>query len=154
MESETDHDTETEPELAIHSLRDACSLGIDLVENFPGDVCAVWLGTDEGKVRDFVICTRERAQDVEEIVGYAALSAALVDADRAVVWRTVAGLDDAPALADTYFLHLDRLAVMGVTLLDEIVMTGDELRSMAITTFTDRPGWDDISALLEGPDCP
>lgn len=153
MEPETDRHPEAEPDLVIRTLRDACSLGIDLVETFPGDVCTVWLGTDDGATHDLVVCTRERAQDVEEIVGYAALCAALVDADRAVLWRTVADLTDGPGLADTYFLHLDRLAAMGVTLLDEILLCDDELRSMAVCTFSDRPGWDDLGPLLDDPNC-
>ncbi len=133
--------------LDVHTLADALCIGLDLVDVFgrAGDFCAVWLGTDDGAMCDFVICSEDRGRDVDHLVRYAAIGARLVDAPRAVLWRSADDLTDGPGLSSSFFDHRDLLEEAGAQLVDEIVLGGDELRSLAITTFSDQPGWDDVS---------
>lgn len=137
--------------LYIHTLSDALGIGLDLLDLFAadGDCCAVWLGDAAGALRDFVICTEDRGRDCDRLVRYAMLSATLLDdVTQAVLWRTADDLGDAPALALRFFDHRDELGSIGVDLVDEIALGDDELRSVAITSFVDPPGWDDVSAGL------
>lgn len=136
--------------LEVRTLQDAFSIGLDLTDLFgpDGDFCAVWLGDDDGTMRDFVVCTEDRGRDVDRLVRYAAVGSRLLAAERAVLWHTAHDLGDAPALAADFFDHGDLLAAAGATLIDEIALGADELRSLAITTFTDPPGWDDVTADL------
>ncbi len=133
--------------LDVCTLGDAFVVGLDLVELFGEDTdfCAVWLGTDDGTMRDFVICTEDSGRDVDHLVRYAAVGARLLDAPRAVLWRSADDLTDGPALSASFFDHRDLLEEADAQLVDEIVLGGDELRSLAITTFSDEPGWDDVS---------
>lgn len=137
----------------VCTLGDAFIIGLDLVDLFGGDVdfCAVWLGGDDGSMRDFVICTEDCGRDVDHLVRYAAVGARLLDAPRAVLWRTADDLTDGPTLSASFFAHRDLLEEADAHLVDEIVLGGDELRSLAITTFTDPPGWDDVSDRIELP---
>lgn len=71
------------------------------------------------------------------------------DLDDAIVVDTLAdalgiGLD----LVETFGLLGDFCAHAGVILIDEIAVSDDELRSIAVTTFTDEPGWDDVTDRL------
>ncbi len=54
-------------------------------------------------------------------------------------------MTDGPNLSADYFDHRDTVEEAGALLVDEIVIGDDELRSMAITTFSDETGWDDVS---------
>ncbi len=99
---------------------------------------------------DFVICTEDRGRDVDRVLRYGMLSATLLDVvTRAVLWRTVDDLTEATSLAEGFFAHQQLLASIGVDLVDEIALRGDELRSLAITSFADPPDWDDVTALLD-----
>ena len=139
--------------LDVFTLADALGHGLGMAEAFggppDGDFCAVWLGDGAGRTLDLVICTDEAERDVDDLVGYAGIGASFLGAERVVLWTTDDDLTDGPRLADDYFRHRDLLADAGAVLVDEIVIGDDELRSMAITTFTDEPGWDDVSARLE-----
>lgn len=148
------HDsTEAIDLLAIHSLRDACGIGLGLAEDFgPEPFCAVWLGYDDGTMADFVVLAEERGRDIESLVECARLAARLLPlADRVVLFQGDGDIDidDTPALANRFFDHRDRLAAVGHTLVDEIVINHDDIRSLAITTFSDEPEWDDLTALLD-----
>lgn len=136
--------------LVVDTLAAALGVGLDLVDVFgpEGDFCAVWLGDPDSGLRDFVIFTEHRGRDVDRLVTYASAVAEPLGADRVVLWRTADDLTDAPALASAYFDRRARLEDAGVELIDEIVIADDEFRSTAITTFTDAPGWDDVSAEL------
>lgn len=140
--------------LVVDTLADALGIGMELTDLFAmgGDVCAVWLGTELGTTLDLVICNEDRGRDVDRLVHYAAVGVDLLDAERVVLWRTADDLADAPDLAEDYFHHRDLLAGAGATLVDEIVLGPDELRSMAITTFTDEAGWDDVSSRIDALD--
>ncbi|WP_436793867.1 hypothetical protein [Actinospongicola halichondriae] len=133
--------------LDVSTLADAFCIGLDLVDLFgrTGDFCAVWLGTADGTMHDFVVCTEDRGCDVDHLVRYAAVSARLLQVERAVLWRTDDDLCDGPGLSLEFFDHQEVLSDAGAELVDEIVLGGDELRSMAISTFSDAPGWDDVS---------
>lgn len=135
----------------VCTLADAFTIGLDLVDVFSreGDFCAAWLGDDHGATVDFVVLTEEYGDDLDALVRYAAIGAKLLAAHRVVVWTSDDDLTDGPRLADAYFHHRDTIEDAGATLVDEIVLGGDELRSMAITTFTDEPGWDDVSDRIE-----
>lgn len=139
--------------LAVDTLADALGIGLDLLDLFgpDGDFCAMWLGDDVGRLRDFVVFTDHRGRDVDRLVTYASAVSQPLGADRVVLWRTAEDLTDAPTLATAYFDRRERLENAGVELIDEIIIGTDELRSTAITTFTDAPGWDDVSEKL-GPD--
>lgn len=132
--------------LDVGTLSDALAIGLDLVDLFGADTdfCAVWLG-DDGVRRDLVICTDDRGRDVSRLIRDACISIGMLDASQVVLWRTAADLTDAPRLAGDYFVHSADVEAAGATLVDEIVLGGDELRSLAVTTFTDAPGWDDVS---------
>lgn len=138
------------PHLDLHVLSDALCLGLDLLDLFGADhdLCAVWLGDADGRTRDFVLCTEDRHRDAERMLRYACVAVGAVGAARVVLWRTTGDLHDAPALAGDYFVHADEVEQTGATLVDEIVLGRDELRSLAVTTFTDEPGWDDVSDRL------
>lgn len=146
-------DLDSADALRIHTLRDALELGIDLLELFAGvDCCALWLGGDAGTVRDFVMCTEERGRDVERVLRYGMLSATLLDdVTQAVLWRTVDDLTEGPALVGEFFAHQQLLASVDVELVDEIALRVDELRSLAVTSFADPSGWDDVTGLLDSP---
>lgn len=137
--------------LRVHTLRDALEIGLDLLELFAGvDCCAIWLGGDAGVMRDFVICTEDRGRDVDRVLRYGMLSATLLDdVTRAVLWRTVDDLTEATDLAEGFFTHQQLLASIDVELVDEIALRGDELRSLAVTSFADPPDWDDVTASLD-----
>jgi hypothetical protein len=154
-------DTGRSDALCIHTLGDALGIGMELLELFrlDGDCCAVWLGSADGSMRDFVICNEDRGRDADRLLRYAACTASVLgDVSRAVLWRTVDDITDAPALAEEFFDHQHDLASVGVTLLDEIVLRDDELRSLAVTSFSDCGGWDDVTAriatLEDGHDVP
>lgn len=137
--------------LDVFTLADALGLGLAMAERFGGErgeFCALWLGDDVGRMLDFVVCTDEGDRYVETLVPCAVIGASLLGATRVLLWRTDDDLTDGPRLADDYFLHRDLIAEAGAVLVDEIVIGDDELRSMAITTFTDEPGWDDVSDRL------
>ncbi len=137
--------------LDVFTLADALGLGLGMAEEFGGargEFCAVWLGDDSGRMLDFVVCTDDAERDVDDLARYAGIGASLLGAERVVLWTTDDDLTDGPRLADDYFLHRDLIADAGAVLVDEIVIGDDELRSMAITTFTDEPGWDDVSDRL------
>jgi hypothetical protein len=133
----------------LHTLADALSIGLEIAEEFGDDFSAVWLGDDDGLGIDFVVCAHEAAPDVDHLARYAAIGAPLLEASRVVLWTSDDDLTDGPRLADDYFLHRDMLSDAGATLVDEIVIGDEELRSMAITTFTDEPGWDDVSHRID-----
>lgn len=136
--------------LDVRVLSDALSIGLDLLDLFAADdCCGLWLGDDAGAMRDFVVCTADRGRDIDPLVRYALVAASLTDSSRALVWRTVDDLADGPGLASGYFERRERFADHGVLLVDEIALGDDDLRSLAITTFTDEPGWDDVSARLD-----
>ena len=146
--------TNTDAALAtfdVCTIADAFTIGLDLVDVFgrEGDFCAAWLGEDDGTTIDFIVLTEEYGKDLDALVRYAAIGTNLLAARRVVVWCSDDDLTDGPRLADTYFHHRDTVEDAGATLVDEIVLGGDELRSMAITTFTDEPGWDDVSDRIE-----
>lgn len=135
--------------LDVRTLGDALGIGVDLLELFgpDADFCGVWLGLDDGTMRDFVVCTEDRGRDVDGLLRYATLSVSLfTDLETAVLWRTVDDVTDGPALAEAFFEHGARLAAVGLQLLDEIAVRGDDLRSLAVTTFADAEGWDDVRA--------
>ena len=143
--------------LDVFTLADALGLGLAMAERFGGErgeFCALWLGDDVGRMLDFVVCTDEGDRDVETLVPCAVIGASLLGATRVLLWRTDDDLTDGPRLADDYFRHRDLIAEAEIdagtkaVLVDEIVIGDDELRSMAITTFTDEPGWDDVSDRL------
>lgn len=138
----------------VCTLADAFTIGLDLVDVFGrgGDFCAAWLGDDDGTTIDFVVLTDEYGDDLDALVRYAAIGAKLLAARRVVVWTSDDDLTDGPRLADAYFHHRDTIEDAGAALVDEIVLGGDELRSMAITTFTDEPGWDDVSDRIDVKD--
>ncbi len=142
-----------EPDLAtfdVCTLADALDIGLDLADLFGGDpFCAVWLGDADGVALDFVICTVDSGRDVDHLARYAGIGATLIGAERVVLWTSDDDLTDGPRLADAYFAHRDMLDDAGAQLVDEIVIGDDEFRSMAITTFTDEPGWDDMSDRIE-----
>lgn len=135
----------------VCTLADAFTLGLDLADTFgsEGDFCAAWLGDDDGTTIDFVVLTEDYGNDLDALVRYAAIGATLLGARRVVVWSSDDDLTDGPRLADAYFHHRDTIEDAGATLVDEIVLGDDELRSLAITTFTDEPGWDDVSDRIE-----
>ena len=135
--------------LDVLTLADALGHGLGMAEEFGDEFCAVWLGDGTGRTLDLVICTDEAERDVDDLVDYAGIGASFLGAERVVLWTTDDDLTDGPRLADDYFRHRDLLADSGAVLVDEIVIGADELRSMAITTFTDEPGWDDVSERLE-----
>ena len=152
--SELNNPELTDLELAafdVCTLADALTTGLDLVDVFgrDGDFCAAWLGDDNGATIDFVVFTEESGLDVEHLVRYGAIGAGVLGARRVVVWCSDDDLTDGPRLADAYFRHRDTIEEAGATLVDEIVLGGEELRSMAVTTFTDEPGWDDVSERVE-----
>lgn len=141
--------------LEVRTMGDALGIGLELTEIFAmgGDVCAVWLGAEDGSTRDFIVCNEHRGRDVDQLVQYAAVGARALDVSRVVLWRSDDDLTDGPELAATFFDHRDLLEEAGAVLVDEIVLGDDEVRSMAVTTFTDEPGWDDVSdriAALDG----
>lgn len=129
----------------VHTLADALGIGLGIAEEFGDDFCAAWLGDEDGVGLDFVVCTGEADPDIDQLAPYVAIAASIVEATQVVLWTSDDDLTDGPRLADGYFLRRDLLSESGVTLVDEIVIGDDELRSMAITTFTDDPGWDDVS---------
>jgi hypothetical protein len=141
--------------LSIRTLRDALGIGLELIDLFghEGDCCALWLGSSDASMRDFVICHEDRGRDADRLVRYGAISASVLHGvTDAVLWRTAADLTDAPALAAAFFDHQRQLAAAGVTLVDEIALGHDELRSLAVTSFADREGWDDVTALAAPTD--
>lgn len=134
--------------LRIRTLGDALGIGLELLDLFAGDgdCCALWLGDADGIERDFVLCTDERGRDVDRLLRYGALGASLLDdVHGAVLWRTVDDITDGWVLTDAFFAHRAELARVGLPLLDEIVLCGEELRSLAVTSFSDRDGWDDMT---------
>lgn len=148
-------DTPTDLELAevfaIRSLSDALATALYLLEELPDatDVAALWLGDHDGRMLDMIVLVDDRADDVDLLVSATQLLGDEPGAPaQAVVLRSADRIDDGHHLAATYFDRRDGLAAAGVTLLDEVVMAGEHLRSMAITTFTDAPDWDDVSELL------
>ena len=148
-------DTDPPGALRIRTLRDALGIGLDLLDLFGhgGDCCAIWLGSADASMRDFVICHEDRGRDADGLVRYGTISATVLEGvTRAVVWRTVDDLTDAPALSAAFFEHQSELASVGVTLVDEIALCDDELRSLAVTSFADGEGWDDVTALVGPPD--
>ena len=141
-------------DLRMDTLADALGVGLELLELFvpDGDCCAIWLGGDDGTTRDFVVCTDEASPDAERLVRYAMVGAALLDdVSQAVLWRTVDDITDGWQLTDDFFDHRADLASIGVSLVDEIALGDDELRSLAVTTFSDPPGWDDVTDRLVDP---
>lgn len=135
--------------LEITQLSDALGIGLEMLELFGDvDVCAAWLGTADGRMCDYVVCTEDRGRDVGLLVSYVAAVADAVGADSAVLWRATDGLADVTALASAFFDHVETLEQAGVHLLDEIVFERELLRSMAVTSFTDGDGWDDVTSRL------
>lgn len=135
--------------LRIRTLSDALEIGLELLDLFGhgGDCCAIWLGDDDSSLRDFVICNEDRGRDSDRLLRYGMVSATVLDGvTRAVLWRTVDDITDGPGLAQDFFSHQRDLASVDVTLLDEIVLCRDELRSLAVTSFADPEGWDDVTA--------
>lgn len=135
--------------LRIRTLADALGIGLEMLDLFAadGDCCAIWLGGPDGEERDFLLCTDERGRDVERLLRYGGLGAALLEGvTGAVLWRTVDDITDGWALTDAFFDHRAELASSGLTLLDEIALCGDQLRSMAVTSFSDVEGWDDVTS--------
>lgn len=144
-------DTDSPGALSVQTLSDALEIGLDLLDMFGhgSDCCAIWLGDDDASMRDFVICHEDRGRDCDRLVRYGTISATLLPGvSRAVLWRTVDDLTDGPGLAAAFFDHQRDLASVGVTLVDEIALGDDELRSLAVTSFADADGWDDVTALV------
>lgn len=134
----------------VVNLHDALAIGLDLQELFgPQPLCALWLGDDTGAVLDFVLLTEHRGRDVDHLVWYASVTAHIDHGiERAVLWRTVDDITDVPELARQFFHRRDRLEADGLTLVDEIALSDEELRSLAVTTLSDEPDWDDVTHLL------
>lgn len=139
----------------VDHLGDALGLGLDLRDLFIGDFTALWLGDAAGAAVDFVVRGNQSRSDVDLLQCCAEVAAAVDDqVTRAVLWRSVDDLTDLPALAADYFERRDELGERGIHLVDEIAVSTDELRSMAVTTMSDDPGWDDITHLFDVcPDC-
>lgn len=116
-------DTDSTGALHIRTLADALGVGLELLDLFvaDGDCCALWLGGPAGEELDFVLCADERGRDIDRLLRYAALGAALHDdVTGAVLWRTVDDITDGWALTDAFFDHRAALDTSGLTLLDEI----------------------------------
>ena len=138
-------------DLRMDTLADALGVGLELLDLFAhdGECCAIWLGGDDGTTRDFVVCADDDTPDPDRLVRHAMVGAALIDdVSQAVLWRTVDDVSDGWQLTDDFFDHRADLASIGVSLLDEIALGDDELRSLAVTTFSDPPGWDDVTDRL------
>ena len=141
-------DTDSTGALCVRTLGDALGIGLELLDLFAdeGGCCAVWLGDADGHELDFVLCTDDRGRDVDRLLRYAALGAAVIDdVASAVLWRTVDDITDGWTLTEDFFAHRNHLAAYGLPLVDEIALCGEELRSLAVTSFSDREGWDDVT---------
>ncbi len=109
---------------SLRSLCDAMGLAVDILDEYGTDAfCAVWIGDSDGGIVELLICDDDEpcGSDVDHLVELLETGARLeLDGERIVLFHSTPDLTDAPGLAAAHFARRDRLADVGLTLVDEI----------------------------------
>lgn len=137
----------TLPNERIDTLQDAMRYALamsDAAKLFGAPpASALWIGTDRDEPNYSSMFV---ALPIPDPTSFVSVVDALDGVTEMVLWR----YSEDPTSDDetaAFFSHRDELEGQGVTLLDEILVSldGEILTSLAVRTFADRGGWDDLT---------
>ena len=151
----------TETNLSLTTLADALSFALFFHDQFPDDdFAAVWLGTADGRPIELIVGVPDAGlapgdvADPERFETFVDIAVDLPRVGQVVLWRRVRDDHDILAVTGAFLERRRMLERRGIELVDEILCLGDDFRSLAVTSFSDRWGWDDVTEALlaEDPD--
>jgi hypothetical protein len=136
------------PNERMDTLSDAMHFALSMTEavkavGFAPPASALWLGANRDEPDYTCMFVALPIPDPTTFVTFAE---GFVGCAEMIFWRYT---DDAQSDAEAaaFFAHRDELEAKGIMLLDEIIVSrdGEILTSLAVRTFADREGWDDVS---------
>ena len=137
------------PGVEIDTLSDALTYAIQMGEvatimnallDAVPQASAIWLSGEGKSMLSIMPLPDPTTGLVEHVDGFTGL-------EQVITWRFVEDASSG-ALLSPFLDRRDALEAKGVTLVDEIVVSNDgqHIASLAVRTFSDRQGWDDVSA--------